>query len=137
MQTAVRTLCHAPPKAERAPGLPSNPKLDNFIAGSIAGTIGTFFNTPFDVAKTRVQNALPGSAAWGEIYGGAGSSAGNGKNTTRGYGPVTLPLMGRIVREEGAAALWRGFVPKVVRLGPGGGIMLVVFEAVADFLAGR
>jgi solute carrier family 25 2-oxodicarboxylate transporter 21 len=28
----------------------------NFIAGVIGGTLGTLFNTPFDVVKTRVQN---------------------------------------------------------------------------------
>jgi solute carrier family 25 2-oxodicarboxylate transporter 21 len=37
-----------------------------------------------------------------------------------------------IVREEGIAALYKGFAPKVLRLGPGGGILLVVF----DFLSG-
>lgn len=29
-------------------------------------------------------------------------------------------------------ALYKGFVPKVLRLGPGGGILLVVFEAVSN-----
>ncbi len=28
-------------------------------------------------------------------------------------------------------ALYKGFVPKVLRLGPGGGILLVVFDAVS------
>ncbi len=40
--------------------------------------------------------------------------------------------MVKIAREEGPAALYKGFVPKVMRLGPGGGILLVVF----DFLSG-
>ena len=29
-----------------------------------------------------------------------------------------------------AAALYKGFLPKVLRLGPGGGILLVVYEQV-------
>ncbi len=29
---------------------------NNFIAGSIGGTVGTMLNTPFDVVKTRIQN---------------------------------------------------------------------------------
>ena len=31
-----------------------------------------------------------------------------------------------VAKEEGFEALYKGFVPKVLRLGPGGGILLVV-----------
>lgn len=30
------------------------------------------------------------------------------------------------------AALYKGFVPKVLRLGPGGGILLIVFEFITN-----
>ena len=33
-----------------------------------------------------------------------------------------------ILREEGPAALYKGFVPKVLRLAPGGGVLLLVVE---------
>lgn len=33
-----------------------------------------------------------------------------------------------IAREEGVKALWKGFVPKVLRLAPGGGVLLLVVE---------
>ena len=33
-----------------------------------------------------------------------------------------------IFREEGPAALYKGFVPKVLRLAPGGGVLLLVVE---------
>jgi len=33
-----------------------------------------------------------------------------------------------IMREEGPAALYKGFVPKVLRLAPGGGVLLLVVE---------
>lgn len=33
-----------------------------------------------------------------------------------------------IAREEGVRALWKGFVPKVLRLAPGGGVLLLVVE---------
>lgn len=87
----------------------------NFVAGSIAGTFGTMLNTPPDVVKTRMQNyrAIPGQApkyVW------------------------TLPSALTIAKEEGVRALWRGFIPKVLRLGPGGGILLVVFEVVTGFM---
>lgn len=32
------------------------------------------------------------------------------------------------------AALYKGFLPKVLRLGPGGGILLVVFDAVSNVM---
>ena len=31
-------------------------------------------------------------------------------------------------------ALYKGLVPKIMRLGPGGAIMLLVYESVHDFL---
>jgi solute carrier family 25 2-oxodicarboxylate transporter 21 len=37
-----------------------------------------------------------------------------------------------VAREEGFWALYKGFVPKVLRLGPGGGILLVVYTALMD-----
>ena len=38
-----------------------------------------------------------------------------------------------VAKEEGFAALYKGFIPKVLRLGPGGGILLVVFTTVVDY----
>ncbi|KAI0334234.1 mitochondrial carrier [Cubamyces sp. BRFM 1775] len=40
----------------------------------------------------------------------------------------TYPALVTIFREEGAAALYKGFVPKVMRLAPGGGVLLLVVE---------
>lgn len=43
---------------------------------------------------------------------------------------VTLlpPRLITIFREEGPIALYKGFVPKVLRLAPGGGVLLLVVE---------
>jgi solute carrier family 25 2-oxodicarboxylate transporter 21 len=77
----------------------------------LGGTVGTILNTPFDVAKTRIQSQLlVGKYNW------------------------TIPAIGTIAREEGFKALYKGFVPKVLRLGPGGGILLVVFDFVSSFI---
>ncbi|KAJ2625014.1 hypothetical protein H4R22_005012, partial [Coemansia sp. RSA 1290] len=80
----------------------------NFVAGAIGGTIGTTLNTPPDVVKTRIQN----------------------HNPAKGPAPYTTFLAGArtIAREEGVRALYKGYVPKVLRLGPGGGILLVVYD---------
>lgn len=66
----------------------------------------------------------------------------------------TLPSIAMVAREEGFGALYKGFLPKVLRLGPGGGmhhhsvnsadvtlitfhvysgILLVVYTSVVDF----
>jgi solute carrier family 25 2-oxodicarboxylate transporter 21 len=85
----------------------------NFQAGLIAGTIATTLNNPFDVVKSRIQNVLPGQP--------------------RRYNWV-WPGIFKIAREEGWKALYKGYLPKVLRLGPGGGIMLVGFEFFAPHI---
>lgn len=87
---------------------------NDLISGSIGGTVGTMLNTPFDVVKSRIQN------------------------TTKVPGVIpkynwTLPGVATVYKEEGFGALYKGFLPKVLRLGPGGGILLVVFTACMDF----
>ncbi|KAI8869485.1 mitochondrial 2-oxoglutarate/2-oxoadipate transporter-like protein [Ramicandelaber brevisporus] len=98
------------PKAETK----TQEKLYGFIAGALGGTFGTILNTPTDVVKTRVQNQKP-------------------SDPVRKYN-WTIPAVATIAKEEGVAALYKGFVPKVLRLGPGGGVLLVVFETVSELL---
>ena len=75
--------------------------LNDILAGTVGGTVGTLVNTPMDVVKSRIQNStrVPGVApkynwAW--------------------------PAVGTVLKEEGFGALYKGFLPKVLRLGPGG-----------------
>ncbi|KAI1141676.1 mitochondrial 2-oxodicarboxylate carrier 1 [Hypoxylon sp. FL0543] len=88
--------------------------INGLISGSVGGTVGTILNTPMDVVKSRIQNSpkIPGQIpkynwAWGACA--------------------------TVMKEEGFGALYKGFLPKVLRLGPGGGILLVVFTGVMDF----
>ncbi|KAG1750442.1 mitochondrial carrier [Suillus paluster] len=83
--------------------------FNNFVSGSVGGFVGTAVNTPFDVVKSRIQGAakVPGVVSkynW------------------------TYPALMTIMREEGPAALYKGFLPKVLRLAPGGGVLLLVVE---------
>uniref|UniRef100_A0A914HAJ2 Mitochondrial 2-oxodicarboxylate carrier n=1 Tax=Globodera rostochiensis TaxID=31243 RepID=A0A914HAJ2_GLORO len=82
--------------------------------GFLAGSVASVANIPFDVAKSRIQGPQPES---GRVY------------------HTTWQTVRLVYRREGFTALYRGLVPKVMRLGPGGGIMLVVFETVYEFLA--
>jgi len=91
------------------PETPQGQLLNNFISGSAGGLVGTVLNTPFDVVKSRIQGAekVPGVVPkynW------------------------TYPALVTIFREEGPIALYKGFVPKVLRLAPGGGVLLLVVE---------
>lgn len=98
------------------------PKADNkttqmgydLLSGAIGGTVGTIVNTPMDVVKSRIQNST-------KVAG-----------TIPKYN-WAWPSVGLVMKEEGFGALYKGFLPKVLRLGPGGGILLVVFTGVMDF----
>ena len=89
------------------------PKADNkstqmgydLLSGATGGTFGTVLNTPLDVVKSRIQNS-PKIAGSVPKYNWA------------------FPAV---------ATVYKGFLPKVLRLGPGGGILLVVFTGVMDF----
>lgn len=50
---------------------------------------------------------------------------------------TTVGSMLTVWREEGFAALYKGLVPKIMRLGPGGAIMLLVFEYSYEYLQER
>ncbi|GMM34958.1 mitochondrial 2-oxodicarboxylate carrier [Saccharomycopsis crataegensis] len=91
--------------------------IADLISGSIGGCVGTILNIPFDVVKTRIQNQVK----------------------TEGVKPKyvwTLPGLAIVYREEGPRALFKGLLPKVLRLGPGGGVLLVVFTKTMDFFRG-
>ncbi|CAH0686454.1 unnamed protein product [Spodoptera exigua] len=88
--------------------------LRKLCIGFVAGCLGSCVNIPFDVAKSRIQGPQP---VQGQIK----------YRTTTG-------AMITVYREEGFRALYKGLVPKILRLGPGGAIMLVVYEKVYHFL---
>lgn len=88
--------------------------LRKFTIGLVSGTISSCVNIPFDVAKSRIQGPQP---VPGEI-----------KYRT------CFQTMAVVYREEGYFALYKGLVPKIMRLGPGGAVMLLVYEYVSGWL---
>lgn len=91
--------------------------LKKLSIGFTSGVLGSMANIPFDVAKSRIQGPQP--------------TPGQVKYFS------TFKTIRTIYSEEGFRALYKGLVPKVMRLGPGGAIMLLVFEHVYDFLRSK
>ena len=48
---------------------------------------------------------------------------------------TSADLLSKSLFLDRVGALYKGFLPKVVRLGPGGGILLVVFDFISKLLA--
>ncbi|KAJ2951717.1 hypothetical protein O0L34_g13881 [Tuta absoluta] len=85
--------------------------------GFTSGILGSCVNIPFDVAKSRIQGPQP--------------QPGFVK-----YSSTTGAIV-MVYKEEGFRALYKGLLPKVMRLGPGGAIMLVVYDYVYHFLENK
>merc|ERR550534_2719612 len=84
------------------------------LIGLTAGTLSSIANIPFDVAKSRIQGPqpIPGQIKYKTCF----------------------STMAIVRREEGFKALYRGLVPKIMRLGPGGAIMLLVYDYAFQYL---
>jgi len=93
------------------PASKSGEQFHSFVCGFLGGTAATTLNTPFDVVKSRMQNV-----------------------STKGVSKWTLPSLGQVYKQEGFKACYKGYSARIIRLGPGGGIMLVAFDVVVDLL---
>lgn len=94
-----------------------DPKADffrKFGIGLTAGVLGSCINIPFDVAKSRIQGPqpVPGQIKYRTCF-------------------ATIKT---VYKEEGYFALYKGLLPKVLRLGPGGAIMLLVYEHAFEWM---
>ncbi|ESO08547.1 hypothetical protein HELRODRAFT_110114 [Helobdella robusta] len=111
--------------------IPKNDKNDiayRLGIGFFAGTFGSVANIPFDVAKSRIQ----APQQFNIIITANNNRSGN-CSTFDGHTVkyrTCLATVAMIYKEEGFLALYKGLLPKVMRLGPGGAIMLVVYEKV-------
>ncbi|XP_076183159.1 mitochondrial 2-oxodicarboxylate carrier isoform X2 [Ptiloglossa arizonensis] len=83
-----------------------------FLVGFLSGTVASCLNIPFDVAKSRIQGP---------------------QNKIQYKG--TLQTIYLVYQQEGFKALYKGLVPKILRLGPGGAIMLIVYEHMKSYLS--
>lgn len=109
-------LKNGPLKIEKEHEAPkSKIMMRNFTCGLIGGTVGTIVNNPFDVIVSRMRDVVPGEVSpyrW------------------------SWQSLALVTKEEGLSALYKGFGPKVMRLGPGGGIMIMAFDVAKSFMLG-
>lgn len=91
----------------------------HFVASMISGLITTAASMPVDMAKTRIQNM---------------KVTVDGKPEYRG----TIDVLGKVLKNEGVFALWKGFTPYYARLGPHTVITFILLEqmtiAYKDFM---
>jgi solute carrier family 25, member 39/40 len=78
---------------------------ESFTAGWASGTFAAFVTQPFDVSKTKRQ-------VFTRMEGGYEVSS-------------ILRLMNSIWREEGIRGLWKGFVPRMLKVAPACAIMYI------------
>eukprot|EP01004_Peranema_trichophorum_P005451 NODE_4311_length_1189_cov_76.064728_g3806_i0.p1 GENE.NODE_4311_length_1189_cov_76.064728_g3806_i0~~NODE_4311_length_1189_cov_76.064728_g3806_i0.p1 ORF type:complete len:320 (+),score=90.69 NODE_4311_length_1189_cov_76.064728_g3806_i0:58-960(+) len=85
------------------------PIWKTLITGGFAGCMGPLFNMPLDVAKTRMM----------------------AQRTVAGQAPKytnTFQCMKVVASEEGLMMLWKGYFPRVARVGPGFAIQWAVID---------
>ena len=97
----------------------ANTFADSFISGALSGSVAAFLTTPFDVGKTRiqvVQHVPPPEAGPQAMRAGYGGHPGVYKSMPS--------LLYGIFKQEGVRGLWRGCVPRMLKVAPACAIMV-------------
>ncbi|KAI5920693.1 mitochondrial carrier domain-containing protein [Camillea tinctor] len=92
--------------------------MDSFTAGALSGGFASLVTTPFDVGKTRTQ-------VYRDSAKKAGSSA---QGTLAPEEQSMIRLLWHIFRTEGAAGLWKGWIPRTLKVAPACAIMISSYE---------
>lgn len=92
---------------------------DSFISGATSGAFASIVTMPFDVGKTRTQ--VYGEPARGSTTGRtAAAKAPEERNMVR--------LLWHIFKTEGMPGLWRGWIPRTLKVAPACAIMISSYE---------
>lgn len=78
--------------------------LKSFVAGSISGTCSTLLFQPFDLVKTRIQNA---NFAFSAPTTADSVAAGSGRVASTRIAGILVD----VIKNEQVFGLWRGTVP--------------------------
>jgi solute carrier family 25 protein 39/40 len=86
--------------------------VDSFTAGALSGAFASIVTMPFDVGKTRTQ-----------VYRDSGAG------DVRGLGERNMGrLLWHIFQTEGIAGLWKGWIPRTLKVAPSCAIMISSYE---------
>lgn len=115
-----------PPHSRRRPRLKSRDSgnhtstfVDSFIAGATSGAIASIITTPFDVGKTRRQVLCHEPAKESRKL----------ASTALRPEEQSMPrFIYHIWKEEGMAGLFRGWVPRMLKVAPACAIMISSYE---------
>ncbi|KAF5645417.1 mitochondrial carrier family [Fusarium sp. NRRL 25303] len=93
--------------------------VDAFTAGALSGAFASFVTTPFDVGKTRTQIYQDSSKKVKQSSGSA-VAAPEERSMVR--------LLWHIFKTEGASGLWKGWIPRTLKVAPACAIMISSYE---------
>ena len=98
--------------------------LDSFVSGATSGALASIITTPFDVGKTRTQvyrdaPSKPSASA-------SAAAAANAAKAPEEQNMVRL--LWHIFQNEGAAGLWKGWIPRTLKVAPACAIMISSYE---------
>lgn len=94
--------------------------VDAFTAGVVSGTFASIITTPFDVGKTRTQVYQDGSSSKSKGVGGGAAQAPEERSMVR--------LLWHIFKQEGIPGLWKGWIPRTLKVAPACAIMISSYE---------
>ncbi|TEA22518.1 Mitochondrial carrier protein MTM1 [Colletotrichum sidae] len=86
---------------------------DSFIAGAVSGGFASMVTMPFDVGKTRTQ-----------VYRDSANAA---KGAAAEQGSM-MRLLWHIFSTEGVRGLWKGWIPRTLKVAPACAIMISSYE---------
>ncbi|XP_057660917.1 mitochondrial uncoupling protein 4-like isoform X2 [Diorhabda carinulata] len=89
------------------------------LSSMIAGFAGAVLSTPADVIKSRVMNQPTDKQGKGLLYKGS------------------IDCFQKAVKEEGFLALYKGFIPTWIRLGPWALVFWVSYEQIRSLIGGE
>lgn len=92
--------------------------LDSFTAGAVSGSFASIATMPFDVGKTRTQ----------VFRDSARKVAADGQKTAAPEEQSMARLLLHIVKTEGVAGLWKGWIPRTLKIAPSCAIMISSYE---------
>lgn len=94
--------------------------VDAFTAGAVSGTFASIITTPFDVGKTRTQ-----------VYQDRSYTASKGVASGTARAPEErsmVRLLWHIFKNEGVSGLWKGWIPRTLKVAPACAIMISSYE---------